>query len=220
MRNVLSKGGFNLTKWNSSSPEFLISIEPKIRLHPDNVLPQNEKVLGLPWNAALDCYVIESELLQKIQITGNVTQRVLLKLAASLFDHLGFIAPLTIRLRKVLQATWNHGPKWDKPLLLDNIQDFSKLREEIPAFKDVEIPRSYFLDKIISSIDLHTFTDASEYALSAVSYMRIEYSDRSISVKYEMGKARVAPIKRMTIPNLEIQAAAYGAQLAQFIKEK
>ena len=201
MRTVLSKGGFNLTKWNSSSPEFLNSIEPKIRLHPDNARLQNQKVLGLPWNAALDCYVIESKLLQKIHIRGNVTQRVLLKFAASLFDPLGFIAPLTIRL--VLQATWNHGPKWDKPLLLDIIQDSSQLREEIPAFKDVEIPRNYFLDKTISSIELHTFTDASEYALSAVSYMRIEYSDRSISVKFVMGKAGIAPIKRMTIPNLE-----------------
>ena len=72
----------------------------------------------------------------------------------------------------------------------------------------------------MSSIELHTFTDASEYALSAVSYMRFEYSDRSISVKYIMGRARAAPIKRMTIPNLELQAAVYGAQLAQFIKEE
>ena len=35
-----------------------------------------------------------------------------------------------------------------------------------------------------------------------------------------MDKARVAPIKRMAIPNLELQAAVYGAQLAQFIKEQ
>ena len=34
------------------------------------------------------------------------------------------------------------------------------------------------------------------------------------------GKARVAPIMRMTIPNLELQAAVYRAQLAQFIKEQ
>ena len=74
MRNALSKGGFNLTKLNSSSPEFLNSIEPKLRLHPDNALPQNQKVLGLTWNAALYFYVIESKFLQKIQITGNVTQ--------------------------------------------------------------------------------------------------------------------------------------------------
>ena len=127
---------------------------------------------------------------------------------ASLF---GFTAPLTIRLRKILQAAWNQGPKWDKPLLLDNIQDFSSFREEFPAFKDVEILGNYFLDKSISSIDLHTFTEASEYDLSAGSYMRIGYADRSISVKFVMGKALEAPIKRMTIPNLELQAALYGA---------
>ena len=120
----------------------------------------------------------------------------------------------------MLQADWNHGPKRDRPLLLDNIQDFSSLREEIPAFKDVEIPRNYFLNKIVSSIDIHTLTDASEYALSAVSYMRIENSDRLISVKLVMGKARVASIKRMNIPDLELQAAVYEAQLAQFIKQE
>ena len=35
-----------------------------------------------------------------------------------------------------------------------------------------------------------------------------------------MGKALVAPIKKMTIPNLELQSAVYGAQLAQFITEE
>ena len=159
---------------------------------------------------------------EKIQITDNLTQKVWLKLVASLFDPLGFIAPLTIRLRKVLQAAWNHGSKWDKPLLLDNIQDFSSLREEVPTFKDNEIPRIYFLDKLhtFKSIELHTFTEASDYALSAISYMQIEYSDRSISVKFVIGKAPVAPMKKMTVPNLELQAAVYGAQLAQFIKEE
>ena len=76
MRKIFSKGGFKLTKWNSSSPVFLNSKEPKLRLHPNNALLQNQEVLGLPWNAALDFYVNEGELLQKIQITGNVTQRV------------------------------------------------------------------------------------------------------------------------------------------------
>ena len=35
-----------------------------------------------------------------------------------------------------------------------------------------------------------------------------------------MGKAGVTPINKMTIPNLELQAAVYGAQLAEFIKEE
>ena len=71
LRNVFSKKGFNLTERNSSNPKFLNSLESEIRLHPENALPQNHKVLGLPWNAALGCYVIESKLLQKSRLQAT-----------------------------------------------------------------------------------------------------------------------------------------------------
>ena len=41
-----------------------------------------------------------------------------------------------------------------------------------------------------------------------------------MSLSFILGKARVAPIKRMTTPNLELLAATNGAKLAQFIKEE
>ena len=63
------------------------------------------------------------------------------------------------------------------------------------------------------------FTDASELALSAVCYLRNEHIDESVSVTFVIGKTRVATIKRMTVPNLGLQAAVYGAQLAQFVKD-
>ena len=72
----------------------------------------------------------------------------------------------------------------------------------------------------ISSTELHTFTDASEQPLLAVSCLPIEHIDETVSVAFVIGKARVAPLKRMTIPNLELQAAVYGAQIAQFVKDK
>ena len=103
---------------------------------------------------------------------------------------------------------------------LDENSDFKNLKKELSSFQDVHLPRKLFNEIRISSIELHTFTDASELALSAVSYLRIEYIDESVSVAFVIGKARVAPIKRMTIPNLELQAAVYGAQLAQFVKDE
>ncbi|XP_075256602.1 uncharacterized protein LOC142349074 [Convolutriloba macropyga] len=160
MRATLSRGGFNLTKWNSNSSEFLETLEPGIRLDPSKVQPQSQK------------------------------------------------------------AAWNQGPKSDKPLLVQNFPDFVSLRDEIPNFKDLQIPRNYFLDKPIRSVQLHTFTDASEFALSAVCYIGVEYSDQSIAVRFVIGKTRVAPLKNMIILNLELQAAVYGAQLAQFVKEE
>ncbi|XP_075248457.1 uncharacterized protein LOC142341415 [Convolutriloba macropyga] len=85
--------------------------------------------------------------------------------------------------------------------------------------RDVHLSRKLLNEIPISSVELHTLTKASELALSAVS-LRIEHIDDSVSVAFVIGKARVAPIKRMTIPNLELQAAVYGAQLAEFVKDE
>ena len=75
MRKVLSKGRFNLTKCNSSCPVSLSSLEPKMRLHPENALPQNQKVLDLTWDAALDCNVIQSKLEELTKLENIVLRK-------------------------------------------------------------------------------------------------------------------------------------------------
>ena len=154
--------------------------------------------------------------MHKIKLDEETSQRKLLCFVASIFDPLGIIAPFTIIFRKVLQAAWNHGPKWDKPLQLNENSDFENLKKDFSSFQDIHLPRKLLNEIPISSIELHTFTDASELAISAVSYLRIEHIDESISVAFVIDKARFAPIKRMTIPNLAFQAAVCCAHLAQF----
>ena len=219
-------GGFNLTKWNSNSAAFLqqVSRDQLLLLNTNEASPQIQKVLGLPWNAKTDTYVIEKNFFKKFPLDNTmVTQRKLLRFystAPRFYSPLGFIAPLTIRVRKSLQAAWNHGPKWDKPLDLNEFSDLTQLQNELREFREISIPRCLFINKAIKETALHTFSDASEYSLSAVSYLRVEYVDETVQVKFIMGKARVAPIKRMTIPNLELQAAVYAAQLAQFVTKE
>ncbi|XP_075241673.1 uncharacterized protein LOC142336649 [Convolutriloba macropyga] len=219
-RKVLATGGFNLTKWNSNSHQVLDQLNPDIRLNPETFAPQSQKVLDLPWFPEADTFVIERKLFHKIKLDEKTSQRKLLRFVASIFDPIGIIATFTIRFRKVLQGAWNHGPKWDKPLQLDENSDFEILKKELSSFQDVHLPRKLLNEIPISLIELHTFTDASELALSAVSYLRIEHIDESVSVAFVIAKARVAPIKRMTIHNLELQAAVYGTQLAQFVRDE
>ena len=214
-------GFFDLTKWNSNSAAFLQQVSRDRLLNTNKASPHTQKVLGLPWNAKTDTYVIEKKLFNKFPLPGTmVTQRKLLRFVASIFDTLGFIAPLTIQVRKSLQAAWNHEPKWDKPLNLNEFADLTQLQSEPRDFREVSIPRCLFINKAIKETALHTFSDKSEYALSAVLYLRIEYLNETVQAKFIMGKDRVAPIKRMTIPNLELQAAVYAAQLAQFVREE
>ena len=219
-RKVLATGGFNLTMWNSNRQQVLDLLNLDIRLNPETFPPQIQKFLGLPWFSETDTFVIERKLLYKIKLDENTSQRKLFRFVAAIFDPLGIIAPFTIRFLKILQAAWNHGPKWDKPMQLDEKSDFENLKNDLSFFQDVNLPRKLLNETSILSIELHTFTDASEFASSAVSYLRIDHIDESVSVAFVIGKARVAPIKRMTISNLELQAAVYGAQLAQFVKDE
>ena len=149
-RKVLATGGFNLTKWNSNSHQVLDQLNPDIRLNPETSAPQSQKVLVLPWFPEADTFVIERILFHKIKLDEKTSQRKLLRFVASLFDPLGIIAPFAIRFRKVLQAAWNHDPKWDKPLQLDENSDFENLKKELSSFQDPHLPR-----KLLNEIPIH-----------------------------------------------------------------
>lgn len=65
-----------------------------------------------------------------------------------------------------------------------------------------------------STLKLHVFCDASERAYSAVAYLEGETKDGEPSTSFVASKSRVAPLKRMTLPRLELMGAVIGARLA------
>ena len=78
---------------------------------------------------------------------------------------------------------------------------------------------SYFSGKF-EHLELHMFGDSSQEIFSTVSFLRGQINT-SIGPKTELafvlGKARVAPMKVMTTPKLELQAALLAARLKQDI---
>ena len=130
----------SLTWWfqphevNSKSDKFLKNVANGNLLKPNLPSPQPQKVLGSPWSVSTDEYTIEKKLFKAFPNDQFTTQRKLLMFVASIFDPLGVKAPLTIRVRKMLQAAWNQGPKWDAPL---DVQQFHLLcfhLFELPSF--------------------------------------------------------------------------------------
>lgn len=78
----------------------------------------------------------------------------------------------------------------------------------------VRIPRCYSTHlNEATRVELHTFTDAGEYAYAAICYIRVVYQD-SYDVAIVAAKSKVAPLKPVSIPRLELQAAVMGAKLA------
>ena len=72
----------------------------------------------------------------------------------------------------------------------------------------------------VSTIELHLFSDASEIANATVGYVRIVDNGGGISCRFIMGKSRNCPIKKPTIPRLELMASVLAVRLSNIIKNE
>ena len=148
------------------------------------------------------------------EISTKVTQKIVLSFVSAVFDPIGICSPFTIRMRFLLKSIWAAmGQAWDKKLPAEHTKLFSDWCSELQEIRTMSINRLYFT-KGCAKLRLHIFTDASEEAMCIVAYLQ---DDSTLKLSYVIGKCRVAPIRHMTIPKLELQAAVYGVRLRKLI---
>ena len=222
LQDLFYSGGFLLRKWNSSEVSVLQDITPELRecqeLHPISDTSNYSKTLGLEWNRATDEFRLTIS--EDFPSLGNVTKRVLVSDIAKVFDVLGWFTPATISMKILLQRLWERKIGWDD-IVPEELQDvWRRWRSELPDLTTKGIPRCYFLkDAEVSSVQMHGFSDASEHAYAGVVYLRIVYSDGKIHTSLVTSKTRVSPIKRLSIPRLELCGAQVLARLLYLVKE-
>jgi Pao retrotransposon peptidase len=103
--------------------------------------------------------------------------------------------------RILLQKTWRAGINWDDELKDDLLDGWKEWMNLLARIVDVKVPRCYskFLHQA-GDVQIHIFCDASAEAYSAVAYLRIE--NQGVHVAFVASKARVAPLKGLTIPKM------------------
>jgi hypothetical protein len=221
MQALLQAGGFDLGKFMSTSRDVIDTVAEKKRAKSlqnldlnDSCLPQ-ESTLGLKWNVEGDYFTYSVNLQEK-----PLTKRGLLATTASLYDPLGLVAPVVLVPKLIQQELCRQELGWDDALPERNAEEFCKWREQTNELARLQIPRC-FQDGPSHSSDreLHIFTDASEYAYGAAAYLKVT-SDSGVTVSLVMGKSRVAPLKSILIPRLELTAATVGAKLSRFLLEE
>ena len=199
LKSLLAKGGFNLTKLFSNFLEIFENSEITPIESEDN-----PKVFGPEWIAADDLLTVRKDQ-EFLQVT-NWTQRQYLSTVSQVFDPLGFMAPFVIRGRMLMKRIWQtQGQKRDK-ITKDINTDFNHWVQEWSNSKQLSVSR-WCSQETCHRIELHVFGDASEDAFCAVSYVVITKPNGERLIRFIVGKTRVAPRKRHTIPKSDLTAA-------------
>ena len=152
-------------------------------------------------------------------VTETVTQRLVLSRVASIFDPIGLVAPYTIKARLMLKEVWRlHGQQWDDALSEKLTEQFLHWSKALPELSTLELQRCYFSEPV-ESLELHVFGDSSKEVFGAVAFLRArQKSDGSTQLAFVIGKGRVAPMKSLTIPKLELQAALLASRLKRHVE--
>lgn len=167
-------------------------------------------VLGLLWDTKDDILSLD---LRKILSTTEkiITKRNILAATHKIFDPLGFVSPVTIVPKMMLQEVFKRKCKWDEEVSKEITKRFRVWMKELEYLQTLRIPR-WVMSKNGSNKSLYVFTDASKGAYAALAFMRIE-NKTTVNVQLVMSKARVSTIKPISIPKLELIGCECGAKL-------
>ena len=200
-KEVFQESSMNLREWGSNSKEFLKSIPEQ-----DRVKETITKVLGILWNTVADQLAVKGS-----KPTECSSKREVLKSIATVFDPLGFFTPATLRGKLFLQELWASEKEWDEKLEEEMLHKWLNIQKENECISMVTIPR--FIGN--SNCQLLCFCDASAKAYASVVYLS---SDAGVNLLFS--KARVAPIKKLGIPRLELLAVLIGVRKLKFLQEQ
>ena len=211
--DFLKTDKFKFTNFISNKPHLLDETEnsdqfcqPKVILVTDE--EASSHVLGLKWDHRNDTSVVCRG--TKCDESKKVTQRLVISLVAKVVDPIGLVAQITVTARLLLKDIWRlSGQHWDNNLPIEMMNRFKVWSSDMRKLCNLTIPRRFF-SGTFNQLDLQVFGDSSQDVFSSDAFLRAklksEKSERT-KIGIVLGKGRVAPMKCLTVPKLDIQAA-------------
>ncbi|XP_059225803.1 uncharacterized protein LOC131997935 [Stomoxys calcitrans] len=214
--SALNSACFPLRKWASNSKEILQSLPKEHILKEDFLLFDDSsltKTLGVRWNAMLDKFLF---VIQATPCKESYTKREVFSEISKIFDPAGWLAPIVVLAKILMRHVWLSKVDWDEKITSKCFQDWKNLLDDFSTINSIQIPRwiSYAPS---FRIQFHAFCDASENAYAAVIYSRVEDESRHVSVNLLTSKSRVAPVKCLSIPKLELLGATLLAEVVESV---
>lgn len=169
---AILKACFPLRKYKSNSSYLLKVIEGSntgTSYQETFDFAENTSILGLIWEPSSDTFSIKCQL--SARLPDVLTKRICFSELSRMFDPLGFLSPVTICVKILMQLIWREKLDWDIPLPECISQLCPSLSLELPLLVEIKVNRRY--SPIVSAVpdQLLGFCDASLSAYCAVVYL-------------------------------------------------
>jgi hypothetical protein len=220
---MCQKGGFRLHKFTANKREVIESIPVDYRATEvkeldlsHDILPI-ERVLGMEWCIESDSFRFRITLKDR-----PLTKRGVLATISSIYDPLGLVAPVLLTGKKILQALCKENADWDDPLPEKLRIEWERWRKDIHLLGNMKVERCYKPESFgdVKKTELHHFSDASCEGYGQCSYIRLVDDSDRIHCSLVVGKSRVAPLKQVSIPRLELTAAVVSVKVSAMLQEE
>ena len=228
MDKIANMGGFEYK-------DVIISGDPAFEEEP-------RKILGVGWRTGSDTLFVdtkvnfsekkrgvrqqpdlEHELLDE-QIPSVVTKRMVWRVIMSQYDLLGLVSIFTIQLKLLMRNLSKENCQkigWDEQIPEDLKITFIDLVKKLQQVKLLQFPRSISSSSELQQDlpELIIMVDGSQQASCSLAYVRWILKDGSGECHFLTGKTRVAPLRKISVPRMELQAAVLGVRLCAKIEQ-
>ena len=212
--NIMKEASLELTKWVSNSPNLLAKSNIDISEHANET---TIKLLGIKWNTSNDKIHYDIDSAIKLLEKSKPSKRTVLKIVAKLYDPHGYLSPFIVTGKIMFQKITKAKLEWDDQLPTDIMDEWKNWSNDLHLVNEFNLPRC--VNTLPSAkFELVGFCDASIQAYSAVIYIRC-IKDNLVNTQIIMSRSRVAPIKDLSIPRLELLGAVLLVRLMSFIKK-
>ena len=176
-----------------------------------------ERALGVTWCIERDAFNFRMELKN-----GAVTRRRMLAVVSSIFDPVGFFAPVLLQRKKILQDLCKEKASWDDPVSEHLRSRWDRWKSDILNLDKCEVRRCLLPNGfgLVKKVEMHHFSDASKIGYDECSYVRVINQAGDVHCSFLMGKARVTPLKHISVPRLELTAALVAAKMSAFLERE
>lgn len=215
--NLLAKSGFLLRKWASNNKNILKSETSQLNTSHYSISDDKDiKALGVFWSPSDDTLKYSTNF--NTNLKGRITKRFILSIISQIFDPLGLLAPVNMRAKLILQKLWREKIDWDQTVPQDLFSAFTHFYNQISDINDIIVPRHVSMVNA-KTLTIHGFCDASITAYGACLYV-VSHGPESVhSSQLLCAKSRIAPLKTLTLPRLELSGALLLANLFEKVRD-